>query len=77
MRVSKWGDGVAVRLPNALVDQLRLKNDDELNVVAAGNGTIEVETREVQRRRALDRLAERNWTLPEDYKFDRGEANER
>jgi antitoxin MazE len=48
-----------------------------LNVVAATHGTIEVETKEDQRRRALDRMAARNWTLPPDYKFDRDEANER
>jgi antitoxin MazE len=48
-----------------------------LNVVAAKNGAIEVETKEDQRRRALDRMAARNWTLPEGYRFDRDEANER
>jgi antitoxin MazE len=41
------------------------------------NGAIEVETKEDQRRRALDRMAARNWTLPPEYKFDRDEANER
>jgi antitoxin MazE len=77
MQVSKWGNSLAVRLPKALVDQLGLKEGDELNVVAARNGTIEVETKEDQRRRALERMAARNWTLPPDYKFDRDEANER
>jgi antitoxin MazE len=77
MQVSKWGNSLAVRLPKALVDQLGLKEGDELKVVAAGNGAIEVETRENQRRRALERMAARNWTLPPGYKFDRDEANER
>jgi antitoxin MazE len=77
MQVSKWGNSLAVRLPKALVDRLGLKEGDELNVVAARDGTIEVETREAQRQRALDRLAKLNWTLPEGYKFDRDEANER
>jgi antitoxin MazE len=77
MLVSKWGNSLAVRLPKALVDQLGLKEGDELNVVAAEDGTIEVETREQRRRRALERLAALNWTLPPDYKFDRDEANER
>ena len=77
MQVSKWGNSLAVRLPKALVDALGLREADELNVVAARNGTIEVETREDQRRRALARMAARNWTLPPDYKFDRDEANER
>lgn len=77
MQVSKWGNSLAVRLPKALVDELGLKEGDELNVVAARNGTIAIETREDQRRRALERMAERNWTLPPDYRFDRDEANER
>jgi antitoxin MazE len=77
VQVSKWGNSLAVRLPKALVDQLGLKEGDELNVVAATKGAIEVETRQQQRQRALDRLAKLNWRLPEGYKFDRDEANER
>ncbi|HLI99455.1 MAG TPA: AbrB/MazE/SpoVT family DNA-binding domain-containing protein [Bradyrhizobium sp.] len=77
MQVSKWGNSLAVRLPKALVDELGLKEGDELDVVASKKGAIEVETREQQRRRALERLASLNWTLPPDYKFDRDEANER
>jgi antitoxin MazE len=77
MRVSKWGNGLAVRLPKALVEQLGLKEGDELNVVAVGNDTIAVETKEARRFRALDQLSKRKWTLPEDHKFDRDEANER
>ncbi|MEA2899743.1 MAG: antitoxin MazE [Bradyrhizobium sp.] len=77
MQVSKWGNSLAVRLPKALVEQLGLKEGDQLNVVAAKDGAIEVETNEDQRRRALERMAARNWTLPEGYRFDRDEANER
>jgi antitoxin MazE len=77
MQVSKWGNSLAVRLPKALVDELGLREGDELNVVAARNGNIEVETKEDQRKAALERMAARNWTLPPDYKFDRDEANER
>jgi antitoxin MazE len=77
MQISKWGNSLAVRLPKALVDELGLKEGDELDVVAAKTGAIEVETKEHQRRRALERLASLNWSLPPDYKFDRDEANER
>ena len=77
MQISKWGNSLAVRLPKALVDQLGLKEGDELNVVAATRETIEVETKAARRRRAIERMAARKWTLPPDYKFDRDEANER
>ena len=61
--------------PKALVDQLGLKEGDELSVVAAKPGTIEVETRETQRRCALEQMAARNWTLLEGNRFNRDEAN--
>ena len=77
MQVFRWGNSLAVRLPKALVEQLGLKEGDQLNVVAAKHGAIEVETNEDRRHRALERMAARNWTLPEGYRFDRDEANER
>jgi antitoxin MazE len=77
MQISKWGNSLAVRLPKVLVEELGLKEGDQLNVVAARNGAIEVETREDQRRRALDRMAACNWTFPQGQRFDRDEANER
>ena len=59
MHVSKWGNSLAVRLPKALVEELGLKEGDQLNVVAARDGALEVETLEAQRRRALQRMAAR------------------
>ncbi|HEV7881522.1 AbrB/MazE/SpoVT family DNA-binding domain-containing protein [Bradyrhizobium sp.] len=77
MQIFRWGDSLAVHLPKALVEELGLKEGDQLNVVAARDGAIEVETRKDQRRRALDRMAARNWTFPQGHRFDRDEANER
>ena len=77
MQVSRWGNSLAVRLPKSLVEELGLKEGDQLSVVAAKDHAIEVETREAQRRRALERMAARGWTLPENYRFDRDEANRR
>jgi antitoxin MazE len=77
MQVSRWGNSLAVRLPKTLVEKLGLKEGDELNVVAAADGAIEVETEESRRRRALERMAARNWTAPAGYRFDRDEANAR
>jgi len=76
MQVSKWGNSLAVRLPKALVDQLGLKEGDELNIVDVAERTLVVQ-KEDRRKAALERLASLNWTLPPDYKFDRDEANER
>lgn len=76
MKVSKWGNSLAVRLPSALVDRLELKEGDELNVVDVVERTVVVE-KEDRRKAALERMAQRKWKLPEGYRFDRDEANER
>ncbi|MFH1345439.1 MAG: AbrB/MazE/SpoVT family DNA-binding domain-containing protein [Pseudomonadota bacterium] len=76
MRVSKWGDSLAVRLPHALVEKLGLIEGDEITIVEVLERTLVVQ-KEDRRRAALARMTSRNWTLPPDYKFDRDEANER
>lgn len=76
MLVSKWGNSLAVRLPKALVEALNLSPGDELNVVEASKGQLAVE--KVDRRAEFLKQAEQfRFPLPEDYKFDRDEANER
>ena len=76
MRVSKWGDSLAVRLPKALVKKMGLVAGDEINIVDVVERTL-VMQKEDRRKAALERMAARNWTLPPDTKFDRDEANER
>jgi len=76
MRVSKRGNGLAVRLPKKLVEQIALNAGDELNIVEVAERTLVVQKAD-RRKAALERLASHNWTLPPDYKFDRDEANER
>jgi antitoxin MazE len=76
MRVSQWGNSLAVRLPKELVDGLKLKPGDELNVVEAKKKEIAVE--KLDRRAAFFKAMEQfRWPVPEGYKFDRDEANER
>ncbi|EIG60650.1 AbrB/MazE/SpoVT family DNA-binding domain-containing protein [Bradyrhizobium canariense] len=76
MLVSKWGNSLAVRLPKALVEALNLSPGDELNVVETSTGQIAVE--KVDRRAEFLRQADQfRIPLPEGYKFDRDEANER
>lgn len=76
MLVSKWGNSLAVRLPKKLVDEMGLVEGDEIRVVAARKGALEVE--KVDRRAAFLRAMEQfRFSLPPDYHFDRDEANER
>jgi antitoxin MazE len=76
MRILKWGDSLAVRLPETLIEKMGLNAGDELAIVDAVERTLIVQKQD-RREAALERLASNNWTLPPDYKFDRDEANER
>jgi antitoxin MazE len=76
MQVSKWGNSLAVRLPKAVVDALRLKEGDEVEITIAGSRHFEV-ARDRRREEALKRLRALQRPLPPGFKFDREEANER
>lgn len=76
MLVSKWGNSLAVRLPKKLVEALKLNPGDELDVVEAADGRIAVA--KIDKRSEFLRQAEQfRFALPDGYKFDRDEANER
>ena len=76
MLVSKWGNSLAVRLPKKLVDALKFNPGDELEVVEASKGRVAVEKID-KRAEFLKQMEQFRFPLPEGYKFDRDEANER
>ena len=76
MRVAKWGNSLAVRLPKKLVDDLKLAAGDEVALQAIGPKTCGIEKRD-RGREFLEALKQFRFELPLDYKFDRDEANER
>lgn len=76
MRVSKWGNSLAVRLPDAVVKALKLKSGDDIEIVVAGAREFQIE-RDKSRERALARLRDLKKPLPKGFRFDRDEANAR
>jgi antitoxin MazE len=76
MHVSKWGNSLAVRLPKRLVEAMKLKPGDELEIVAASARGLAVDKID-RRAAALARMKGRGWKLPEGYRFNRDEANAR
>ncbi|WP_225770733.1 AbrB/MazE/SpoVT family DNA-binding domain-containing protein [Inquilinus sp. Marseille-Q2685] len=76
MRVAKWGNSLAVRLPSAVVEALELKEGDEVEIRIAADRAFLVE-RDRSRQQALDRLRRLRRPLPPGFRFDRDEANER
>lgn len=76
MKVARWGNSLAVRLPVAVTEALDLKEGDEVKLSVIDDRELGV-TRKPRKEELLERLrAYRGW-LPADFKFDRDEANER
>lgn len=76
MRVAKWGNSLAVRLPLAVVEALELKAGDDVEIRVADAREFAV-SRKPGREDLLRRLREFRGRLPPDFKFDREEANAR
>ena len=76
MRVAKWGNSLAIRLPAAVVELLQLKEGDEIEIRVADPATFEVSCKP-SRAELVKRLREFRGSLPADFKFDRDEANAR
>ena len=76
MQVAKWGNSLAVRLPAAVVEALKLKEGDEIEIHVLEEREIAV-ARKPGREELLKRLRAFRGRLPPDFKFDRDEANAR
>jgi antitoxin MazE len=76
MRVAKWGNSLAVRLPDSVVKALKLKTGDEIEIVASGARRFEI-GRDRTREEAIERLRKLKKPLPKGFRFDRNEANVR
>lgn len=76
MQVAKWGNSLAVRLPAAVVEALGLREGDDVQIHVAGERTFEV-NKKPDAAELLKRLRRFRGRLPEDFHFDRLEANER
>jgi len=74
MRVAKWGNSLAVRLPAAVVEALERREGDEIEIRIVGSSQVGV-ARTAGRDDLLKRLRVFRCRLPADFKFDRDEAN--
>ena len=76
MQVAKWGNSLAVRLPAAVVETLKLKEGDDIEIEVAGAHRFEIK-KAPGARELLARIRKYRGRLPADFKFDRLEANAR
>ena len=73
MQVAKWGNSLAVRLPTAVVRALRLSEGGDVRIHVLGERDMAIE-RGRGRAALLERLDAFAGRLPEDFVFDRDDA---
>ncbi|HEY3912106.1 MAG TPA: AbrB/MazE/SpoVT family DNA-binding domain-containing protein [Stellaceae bacterium] len=76
MRIAKWGNSLAVRLPRSVVEALALREGDMIEIEVAGARSLEM-AKAPPPRDLLARLRKHRGRLPAGFKFDRLEAHER
>lgn len=76
MQIAKWGNSLAVRLPAKLVEQLGLKEGDDIELRPVAAGALEV-SKPPTTEELFERVRKMRKKLPADFKFDRDEANSR
>lgn len=70
MKVAKWGNSLAVRLPAPVVEALQLQDGDEVEIhVAAPRVLSVVKMPDVEE--MFERVRKLRGTMPKDFKFDR------
>ena len=76
MKVAKWGNSLAVRLPAAVVEVLQLKDGDELEIRVESQRELTVRKKpEIEEMFA--RVRRLRGAMPKDFKFNREELYER
>lgn len=76
MRVTKWNDALAVQIPDHLAKSLGLKEGDEVELTLK-LGAEKPPISDEEREKIMERIRSQRWKLPEGWKFNRDEANER
>lgn len=76
MRVSRWGDSLAVRLPRELVERMGLAEGDEVEVMAAGERALAV-AKEGSAEEFRARLKALRRPAPPGYRWRREDAYHR
>jgi antitoxin MazE len=76
MKLAKWGNSLAVRIPADVVEKLKLAPGEEIQVAITGEHRFEI-SRDRRRQEAIEKLRKMRFALPNDYVFNREELHER
>ncbi|WP_029146808.1 AbrB/MazE/SpoVT family DNA-binding domain-containing protein [Methylophilus sp. 5] len=74
MRVQKWGNSLAVKLPHNFVQAFEIKEGDDISLCVAGERSSD-DIKQEHAKELLMRLRVFRGRLPESFRFDRVEAN--
>ncbi|UEP37898.1 AbrB/MazE/SpoVT family DNA-binding domain-containing protein [Burkholderia ambifaria] len=75
MRIAKWGNSLAVRLPAGLVDELGIREGDEIEIVVRRAGAMAA-SGDASLEELLLSLRRFRGKLPRDFRFSRSDATE-
>jgi len=76
MRISRWGNSLAVRLPASVVSALELNEGDDIEIVIDQPGRFALH-KKPHTQDLFARLRSLRGRLPADFRFSRDEANAR
>lgn len=76
MRVSTWGNSLAIRIPANLAEALALREGDNIELTAVSDKHLAI-AKTINNSELLAKLRAYPKKLPASFKFDRDEANGR
>lgn len=76
MKVAKWGNSLAIRIPRDVAEALGIEEGDDIDLRAGEVRALLVD-RKMRRTEAIEGLRKFRGRLPDGFKFDRDEANAR
>ncbi|HEX6860657.1 MAG TPA: AbrB/MazE/SpoVT family DNA-binding domain-containing protein [Caulobacteraceae bacterium] len=77
MKVAKWGNSLAVRIPANVAEAVGLKEGDEVRMHVAERGRAFEVKKEMTPHEALVAIRKYRGLMPADFKFNREEVYER
>lgn len=76
MRVAKWGNSLAIRIPKDVADALSLEEGQQVEIERSKDGVLRI-ARKPNRTELIQQIRRMAKPLPPGWKFDRDEANAR
>lgn len=72
LKVGKWGNSVAIRIPASVAKELGIKEGDSVSPDALRLRKV---VPRVAREEAIEGIRNTGWKLPEDWKIDRNDPD--